>query len=286
MASFGLTANYITPYALTMQATTQQIGYLTSLPNFASMLIQLFAPLISERVGSRKSLLVWSVLVQALLWFPILLIPFVFHNNLIWWLVGFVTLSTAAGGLIGPPWSSMIADLAPPALRGRYFGLRTWITNLVALIFSFISAGLLQLLTGNTRLAFALIFAGAGISRMVSCYYVTQVAEPKPVLPVNIHRESILEIARGLWSTNIGRFIIFAFFMTLAQNIDAPFLLRLLAAGSQYQLHQLPGDQCHGIDRTNIRFGLVGKTRWYCRKSKNTTYHGIDDTICFISLAY
>lgn len=232
MASFGLTANYLTPYALTMQATTQQIGYLTSLPNFANMLIQLFAPLISERVGSRKSLLVWSVLVQALLWFPILLIPFVFHHNLIWWLVGFVTLSTAAGGLIGPPWSSMIADLAPPALRGRYFGFRTWITNLVSLIFSFISAGLLQLLTGNTRLAFAIIFAGAGISRMVSCYYVTQVAEPKPVLPVNIHRESILQIARGLWSTNIGRFIIFAFFMTLAQNIDAPFfsvyLLRAL----------------------------------------------------------
>jgi MFS family permease len=231
MASFGLTANFITPYALTMQATTQQIGYLSSLPNFANMLIQLFAPLISERIGSRKSLLVWSVFVQALLWLPILLIPFIFHTNLVWWLIGFVTLSTAAGGMIGPPWSSMIADLTPPALRSRYFGVRTWITNLIALIFSFVSAGLLQFLTGNTRLAFAIIFAGAGISRMASCYYVTQVAEPKPALSVNPHRESILQIAKGLWSTNIGRFIIFAFFMTLAQNIDAPFFSVYLLRG-------------------------------------------------------
>jgi MFS family permease len=231
MASFGLTANFITPYALTMQATTQQIGYLSSLPNFANMLIQLFAPLISERIGSRKSLLVWSVFVQALLWLPILLIPFIFHANLVWWLIGFVTLSTAAGGMIGPPWSSMIADLTPPALRGRYFGVRTWITNLMALVFSFVSAGLLQFLTGNTRLAFAIIFAGAGISRMVSCYYVTQVAEPKPALSVNTHRESIPQIAKGLWSTNIGRFIIFAFFMTLAQNIDAPFFSVYLLRG-------------------------------------------------------
>jgi MFS family permease len=231
MASFGLTANFITPYALTMQATTQQIGYLSSLPNFANMLIQLFAPLISERIGSRKSLLVWSVFVQALLWLPILLIQFIFHANLVWWLIGFVTLSTAAGGMIGPPWSSMIADLTPPALRGRYFGVRTWITNLVALIFSFVSAGLLQFLTGNPRLAFAIIFAGAGISRMVSCYYVTQVAEPKPALSVNPHRESIPQIAKGLWSTNIGRFIIFAFFMTLAQNIDAPFFSVYLLRG-------------------------------------------------------
>ena len=195
------------------------------------MLIQLFAPLISERIGSRKSLLVWSVFVQALLWLPILLIPFIFHANLVWWLIGFVTLSTAAGGMIGPPWSSMIADLTPPALRGRYFGVRTWITNLMALVFSFVSAGLLQFLTGNPRLAFAIIFAGAGISRMVSCYYVTQVAEPKPALSVNPHRESIPQIAKGLWSTNIGRFIIFAFFMTLAQNIDAPFFSVYLLRG-------------------------------------------------------
>ena len=58
--------------------------------------------------------------------------------------------------MIGPPWSSMIADLTPPALRSRYFGVRTWITNLVALIFSFVSAGLLSL-KSNISLSYMIV---------------------------------------------------------------------------------------------------------------------------------
>jgi MFS family permease len=223
MASFGLTANYVTPYALTMQATTQQIGYLSSIPNFANMLISLFSPMVSERIGSRKKLLVWAVFFQAALWFPVMLIPFIFQTNLVWWLIVFITLSTAVGGLIGPPWSSMTADLAPASVRGRYFGRRVRLTNFIALVFSFAAGGLLQLFTGNTRMAFAIIFAGAGIARLLSCYFITQINEPHPVLPANPRRESIPQIARSLWSTNIGRFIIFAVFLSLAQNIDAPF---------------------------------------------------------------
>jgi MFS family permease len=116
----GLTMNYITPYALTMQASIQQIGYLSSIPNFANMLVLFIAPFLSERTGSRKSLVLPAVLVQALMWLPILAIPFVFHSNQVWWLIAFITLSTAAGSLSGPPWSAMMADLIPMELRGRY----------------------------------------------------------------------------------------------------------------------------------------------------------------------
>jgi MFS family permease len=117
----------------------------------------------------------------------------------------------------------MMADLIPQSVRGSYFGLRNRIANFVALIASFISAGLLQLLTGNTRLAFAIIFAGALIGRMGSVFYLSRMFEPRPVLSTSIKRESIFQIARSLYSTNVGRFIIFAVVLNLAQNIDAPF---------------------------------------------------------------
>jgi len=94
-----LTGAYITPFALSMQATTQQIGFLTSLPNFMNMLTALFTPMISERLGSRKTLLVSSVFVQALMWLPMLLIPYIFHTNQVWWLIAFVSLSTITGAL-------------------------------------------------------------------------------------------------------------------------------------------------------------------------------------------
>ena len=88
--AFGLTGAYITPFALTMQATTQQIGYLSSLPNFMNMLVALFAPMISERLAAVKLYSSRLSFVQAMMWLPMLLIPYIFHTNQVWWLIVFV----------------------------------------------------------------------------------------------------------------------------------------------------------------------------------------------------
>jgi MFS family permease len=206
-----------------MQATTQQIGYLTSIPNFATMLVLLWTPLLSERARSRKAFIIPIDLFLCLLWLPILAIPFLFHTNQLWWLIIFVTLSTVAGNIIGAPWSAMMADLVPPEIRGSYFGLRNGIGNLVTLVFSFVAGGLLQIFTGNTRLAFVFIFAGALVGRLISLYFLSLTPDPRPALSQNTPRESIPQIARGLFSTNIGRFIVFTVFLNLSQNIASPF---------------------------------------------------------------
>jgi hypothetical protein len=50
----GETADYITPYALTLEATTGQIGFLSVAPDLASALIQLKSPDLTEKLKSRK----------------------------------------------------------------------------------------------------------------------------------------------------------------------------------------------------------------------------------------
>ena len=197
-----------------MGATTQQIGYLSSIPNFANMLILLFAPMLSERVGSRKNFILPAVLIIALCWLPILAIQYLFHTDQVWWLIAFFTFCTAVTGIVGPPWSSMMADLTPPEVRGSYFGMRNRIGGFVTLVFSFVTAGLLQVFTGNTRLAFTIIFLGAMSGRLISLFFLSRMSEPHPAIPPNITRESIPQLVRGLFSTNIGRFIIFIIFYT------------------------------------------------------------------------
>ena len=219
----GLTGGYITPYALTMRATTQQIGYLTSLPSFANSLIQLISPFLSERVNSRKAFLLPNILIQAVLWLPILAIPFLFQTNQFWWLLAFITLSTAAGALVGPPFSSMMADLVPMKVRGSYFGVRNRICNFVSLLFSFIAGGLLQLFTGNTRLAFTIVFSGAFISRLISFHFLSLMLEPRRITSETIKKESIIQITKGLFSTNIGRIIIVSILLNLSASIASPF---------------------------------------------------------------
>ncbi len=56
-AMLGLTRNYVVPFALTLQATTAQIGLLVSVPNLTMALSQLAAPALVARAGSRKRLI-------------------------------------------------------------------------------------------------------------------------------------------------------------------------------------------------------------------------------------
>lgn len=140
----GLTQDYIVPFALALKATTAQIGLLSSVPNLTMALFQLTAPHLAERAGSRKGLILPVVFLHALMWLPILLVPYLFPDQKIWWLIGFFTLSTVFGALGNPAWGSMMAELVPEGTRGRYFGFRGRICGLVTLVFFFIGGAILH----------------------------------------------------------------------------------------------------------------------------------------------
>jgi len=206
-----------------MKATTQEIGLLTSVPNFTMAAVQFAAPALSERAGSRKGFILPMAVMHALMWLPILLIPYLFQTHQVWWLIAFMTLSTAFDSALNPVWGSMMADLVPVQMRGRFFGLRNRITAFVSLAFAYAAGGILQLLTGNTNLAFTIIFTGAMASRLVSFYFLSQMYEPLSPATEKRGHDGVLKIARGLFSTNIGMFIIFCALMNFTTTVAGPF---------------------------------------------------------------
>ena len=203
---------------------------LTSVPNFTMAAVQFAAPALSERMGSRKGFILPMVLMHALMWLPIILIPYLFQTHQVWWLIAFMTLSTTFDSALNPAWGSMMADLVPAQMRGRFFGGRNRITAFVSGVFTYVAGGILQLLTGNTNLAFTLIFAGAIASRLVSFYFLSQMYEPLSPATEKRGHDGMLKIARGLFSTNIGMFIIFCalinFTATVAGPFFSPYMLR------------------------------------------------------------
>jgi MFS family permease len=156
------------------------------------------------------------------MWLPILLIPYVLRSQQIWWLITFVTVSTVFGAVANPAWGSMMADLVPRRIRGRYFAARGRVSTLVALVFAFIGGGILQLAQPNVFLGFALLFGGAVLFRLISFAFLAKMYEvPAAVGPSE--GEGLRDLIRNIGSSNLGRFTIFVALMSFSANLAAPF---------------------------------------------------------------
>ncbi len=221
-AMAGLTQNFITPFALALKATTAQIGLLASIPNLMMAVSQLAAPDLTDRAGSRKRLILPVVFIHALMWIPILLVPYIFPEPKIWWLIVFVIISAVFGSLGNPAWGSMMADLVPMKIRGRYFSFRARTVGLVALVFSFAAGGILELFADNLFLGFAVIFGAAAIFRMLSFHFLSNMYEPEYTCSRE-NSPNIISICKNLGSTNLGRFTLYVALISFATSLAGPF---------------------------------------------------------------
>ena len=221
-AMLGLTQNYISPLALELNATTTQIGLLSSIPSLAMAFSQLSAPYLSARAGSRKGLILPMVFMHAIMFVPILLVPYLFHFSAVWWLIGFVTVSVVLGAIANPAWGSMMADLVPERLRGKYFGFRGQVSGFITQVFSYGAAGILLLFTGNIFVGYAILFGSATVFRLLSFTFISRQYEPK--LPVTKEQgPSLLEIIKNVGSSNLGKFMIFFSLIDFCTMISGPF---------------------------------------------------------------
>jgi MFS family permease len=221
-AMLGLTQNYISPFALALKATTAEIGLLTSIPSLMMAMSQLAAPTLVSRAGSRKAMILPAVALHAVLWLPIFLVPFLMPTQKVWWLIGLVAASTVAGAIANPAWGSMMADLVPQRIRGRYFSSRGRIANIVALVFGFVGGGILQLVGSSVLRGFEILFAGAMVFRMVSLYFLTKMYEPPATSTIG-DQLNLLDMLKHIGSSNLGRFTLFVALMSFCTNISAPF---------------------------------------------------------------
>ena len=178
----GAGETYLAPFGIFLRATTLQVGLLATLPQLFAAVVQLFVAQTMPRFRSRRAVIVAGALAQALLWVPIAALPFVFGGGLlpVFLLIGLVTLYRGANGVTVPVWSSLIGDLVPSEIRGRFFG-KFYSLNGMSTFFSLLLAGVIleYFQKGGVLTAgYLLIFALALAARLNSARWLSRYEDP------------------------------------------------------------------------------------------------------------
>ncbi|AIQ10969.1 MFS transporter [Paenibacillus durus] len=120
---------FLTGFLLYLGASSGQIGLVIALTTLVNV-AQVGVAFLIQRLPSRKWALVTFVGLHRLLWSSTGLVPFLFPRP--FWVTAFIILYAlafivnTAGAVL---WSSVISDLVPPRVRGRYFGIRNTLLN-------------------------------------------------------------------------------------------------------------------------------------------------------------
>jgi MFS family permease len=221
----GFTGIFITPLALFLKSSNLIISLLASLPDLISSFFQLLAIKISEIVTSRKKVIVIAAFVQAILWLPILLIPYLAKEGYGgWYLLLFMIIIATAGAFINPLWRSLMGDLVDEHERGKYFSRRNQIAGLVSFLAAFLAGYILNHFSKtNAVIGFTILFAVAIFARTCSAILLMSMHEPALEKKKKDDGEPLLFFLKNLSKNNYGKFVLFIFFLNIGTAIASPF---------------------------------------------------------------
>lgn len=220
----GAGEHYLSAYALFLKATSAQISWLAAFPSLFGSFAQLFSAWLASRLGRRKAIILFGVVLQTVMWLPIIWLPYFFPAHAVTILIVCVALYFAGAHLATPVWNSLMGELVPERRRGRFFARRTRLmsmTNFLALV----GAGLLLYgfeIAERVGFGFMLVFTLAALARLYSATQLARMHDPE-------HASSTIDwpALPGLWRRLRGsdcvRFTFFFAAMQFAAAIAAPF---------------------------------------------------------------
>jgi MFS family permease len=218
----GLTEPFMTPFALALGATRFQVGLLSSVRHLVLSLIQLWSADAVGWLNSRKSVVLWTAAVQAILWLPLAFVGPLLGSQAVAGLIVLYTAATASGALGAPAWGSLMAEYLPAHERGRFFGHRARIIGLWVTLASLAAGGLLELSAKRPIVGFGLLCLAAAISRLYSLRLLVHFHE-EPWKESPHVRFSFWQFVRQVQRSNVARFSVCIGALSFATHLAAPF---------------------------------------------------------------
>ena len=239
------------------------IGLIEGAAEATALIVKVFSGALSDYWGKRKPLAVLGYGLGAL-------------SKPLFALAGGVGLVVAARlidrvgkGIRGAPRDALVADIAPPEIRGAAFGLRQSLDTVGAFLGPLLAMGLMLLWANDFRAVFWVAVIPAFLAVALLLFGVREPASPLPTRRVNpIRRESLQRLpATYWWVVGIGAIFTLArfseaFLVLRAQQGGLPLaftplvliLMNVIYAISAYPLGKLADSMSH---TTLLAAGLV-----------------------------
>lgn len=170
------------------------VGMIEGLAEATALIVKVFSGVLSDYIGKRKGL---TVLGYALGAFSK---PFFALTSLGWVVLGARIMDRVGKGIRGAPRDALLADLAPPEIRGSSFGLRQSLDTLGAFLGPLLATALMLLLANDFRKVFWVAFIPALLCVLL---LITGLREPErqnSVRPGNpICRENLKRLGADYW---------------------------------------------------------------------------------------
>lgn len=220
----GIIDNFTIPLALLLGANNQEIGFLVAVPNLLSSLSQFLAVAAVDKAGSRLRLILQGVLLQAFFLLPIggLIFSRVPHKLAI--LTGLIAVYKIIGSIIGPAWGSLVSEYLPAHRRGDYFGWRSRVMGITALL-NLLFWGVFLYAWKNfasQESGFLILFLACAAARFISLIFIAQMAD----LPLERSQESEFTFwmfLRRFKESNFVKFVFYVSGITFATHLAAPY---------------------------------------------------------------
>ena len=222
----AFTAIFLTAFALALGASSTVIGIIGSIPYIAIVLAEMPGAKIVEFM-SRKTITVITSAFGRLLWIGIALIPYLFKESPLAFVLCFYFLSRFVGYLSDPSWTSLVADVVPAKTRGEFFGIRYRLIGIASTV-AFVLGGLyLDIFPKGDLFGFSSLFAAGIAVGLASVYMMSRIKEP--IYPDHTrHRIKEFFTLKGELKTLAWIMALFNFAVFIASPLFAVYMLREL----------------------------------------------------------
>lgn len=217
---------FLAAFALAIGASNYEIGMLATIA-LLSQLMQLPGLVLINYFPKRRAFVTVLAGASRLLWLFIILIPLLFVNRGMAFLLQWYLVSALVGAAAGPAWNSLLRDIVPKDSFGRVFAQRMTMGTALALGLTLGGGWFVdhwKAAWPDTALyAYSVLFAiGLGLG-LIATFAVSRLPEPTMKIDSKV---SLLDLVTDpIKDANFRRLLVFLAFWSFAVNMAGPFFV-------------------------------------------------------------